>query len=150
MKNAVMPLIADFLPGCSCVRTVRRCHIGRQIRPQRSLNIPARYGTLAGSRGCPSLEGKGEAMRKTLMALAAVALAVSAVAVPPRPMPSAASTIRRATTMPPATTRATTMAHRLLWPIPPAPATGSVSVSGTDLAGACAASGSAANTVHLH
>src|SRR5690242_2010194 len=54
------------------------------MRRRRSLNIQAGYGTLwPDRRSCPSLYGRGEAMRKTLVALAAVAtLAVSAVAMP--------------------------------------------------------------------
>ena len=61
-------------------------NVGRQIWRPRSLIIQAKCGTFAATDGFPlSLppDEKGDAMKKTLMALAAVAtLAVSAVAAP--------------------------------------------------------------------
>src|SRR5215471_18379342 len=64
----------------------RACPIGPEIRHLRSLIVQAEYGTLLGDRvmvRCHLLHGKGEAMKKSLAALAAVAaLAVSVVAAP--------------------------------------------------------------------
>src|SRR5260221_7310207 len=61
-------------------------NIGRQIWRPRSLIIQAKCGTFAATdrlSATPAPDEKGDAMKKTLMALAAVAtLAVSAVAAP--------------------------------------------------------------------
>ncbi len=60
--------------------------IGRQMRQPRSLIIQEKCGTFDTTErfgSCPLLQEKGEAMKKTLMALGAVAtLAISAVAMP--------------------------------------------------------------------
>jgi hypothetical protein len=59
--------------------------IGRQIWRSRSLIIQVKYGTFAGKDRLSAVlfNQKGNAMRKTMMALAAIAtLAVSAVAAP--------------------------------------------------------------------
>ena len=87
--NVVIP-IADP-PADRLRRVVRRNKLGaatfgRRFRQRRSLIIQAWYGTLAATERLQAVlcsQGKGEAMKKTLMALAAVAtLAGSAVAVP--------------------------------------------------------------------
>jgi len=69
-----------------CAATGGAPTVGRQIRRRRSLIIQAEYGNFAATERLQAVlcsQGKGEAMKKTLMALAAVAtLAVSAVAVP--------------------------------------------------------------------
>jgi hypothetical protein len=74
--------------GCAPQNLPEMVVIGRQIWQLCSLIIQAECGTFAGidrfiSCPCSMRNEKGDAMRKTLMALAAVAtLAVSAVAVP--------------------------------------------------------------------
>ena len=157
-------------------------HIGHQMWQLRSLIIQVKCGTFAATE-CLSavlLHEKGEAMRKTLMALAAVAtLAVSAVAA--RACPCATGSRRRHRR------RADRRRHRrrrdciaerllrpgllwsglwLLWSGRPTayyagpayvadpgyggPASGSGSGSGMALAGGFAASGFATEPVHLH
>ena len=72
----------DETAALCAAKTPAPAHIGRQMWRPRSLIIQAKYGTFAATDRfirCPCSNEKGEAMRKTLMALAAVAtLAVSA------------------------------------------------------------------------
>jgi hypothetical protein len=72
--------------GLPLQKSLKLVKIHGQMWQARSLIIQAKCGTLAATDRfirCPCSMRKGEAMRKTLMALAAVAtLAVSAVAVP--------------------------------------------------------------------